>query len=206
MPRQFTCEHCGAACVADPKNPRQRFCGRSCATLSRPPAVPRRPLEERFWTKVQKMPGATACWLWIGSHDGRGYGTINPGGCNESPLKAPRVALEWALGRPLGVGMNACHKCDTPACVRNDGEQGHLFEGTQAENAADMVAKGRSTSGRPSPVRGERHVLAKLTDRTIREVEARLATGAALAALAREYGVSRTALRYAITRKTWKHL
>lgn len=35
--------------------------------------------------------------------------------------------------------MSVCHHCDTPACYEIE----HLFLGTQADNMADMVAKGR---------------------------------------------------------------
>lgn len=200
MPRKFTCEHCGAVRFADPKNSKQRFCGYSCSMLHRPPAVPRRPLEERFWEKVVK---GDDCWLWTGSTDGHGYGTINPGGRGLSPLKAHRVSLEIYLGRPIREGMGALHHCDNLPCVRPD----HLFEGTQADNAADMVAKQRSTAGRPSLIPGELHVLAKLNDTAVREIRARYALGGIGAPrLAREYGVSTKTVQYVLIRKTWKHV
>ena len=33
-----------------------------------------------------------------------------------------------------------CHKCDRPPCCNPD----HLFVGTQLDNVADMLAKGRN--------------------------------------------------------------
>lgn len=47
---------------------------------------------------------------------------------------------------PLAPGVVVAHRCDTRHCVAI----AHLVAATQAENLADMVAKGRSN-------RGERH-------------------------------------------------
>lgn len=54
-------------------------------------------------------------------------------------VRAHRVALELRLGRPIRPGLVACHTCDVANCVNPS----HLWEGTQAENLADMRAKGR---------------------------------------------------------------
>lgn len=202
----LVCPECGRTFQAPNYHaPKRRYCSLPCKHKGYSKTM-RAPLVQRFWSKVDKLPGETACWEWTGSHDGRGYGTINPGGRGASPLKAPRVALEWQLGRPLLPGMSALHHCDNPPCVRNDGERSHLFEGTQADNTADMLAKGRGVVGRPSMVAGERHVLAKLTESAVREIRVRHANGAAISALAREYSVSRATVRSALSGTTWKHV
>lgn len=77
------------------------------------------------------------CWIYEGARNAGGYGVIRD---NERNLVlAHRVSLAIALGRPLGEGMVACHRCDVPRCVR----PAHLFEGTQQDNVDDMHAKGR---------------------------------------------------------------
>ena len=55
--------------------------------------------------------------------------------------RAHRAAWVDANG-PISEGMCVLHRCDNPPCVNVD----HLFLGTQADNIADMVAKGRYIS------------------------------------------------------------
>ena len=72
------------------------------------------------------------CWEWRGLRDKHGYG-------RKGPYKTThRLAWEWANG-PVPAGMCVLHRCDNPPCCNPD----HLFLGTQADNLADMVAKGR---------------------------------------------------------------
>ena len=77
------------------------------------------------------------CILWEGWLSSNGYGLADRGG-NKRQL-AHRWTYEQAHG-PIPAGMVVMHTCDTKACVNLD----HLVLGTQADNMADMVAKGRS--------------------------------------------------------------
>jgi hypothetical protein len=102
-------------------------------------------LSERFWAKVEKTDG---CWLWRGSLNERGYGTIGSGGKYAPVLRAHIVSWEMAYG-PVPAGMCVCHRCDAdyPAgdityrsCVRPD----HLYLGSHQTNMDDMKTKGRA--------------------------------------------------------------
>lgn len=99
-----------------------------------------RPLEERFWPKVRKTD---TCWWWTAGGDkADGYGRIRAGGRGTPTLLAHRAAWEITFG-PIPDGLEVCHTCDTPRCVRPD----HLFLGTSLQNNQDMVAKGRQAKG-----------------------------------------------------------
>lgn len=86
-----------------------------------------------------------ACLIWTGARFGNGYGEMKVEG-RIRPVH--RVVYERMVG-PIPAGMQVLHRCDTPLCCNHD----HLFLGTQADNMADMVSKGR---GRGQFVRHER--------------------------------------------------
>lgn len=91
------------------------------------------------------------CLVWTGRiHYRTGYGKYRPPGATHATRKeveAHRFALERKLGRPIAPGMMALHRCDNPPCCLED----HLYEGTHAQNMADMVRRGRSTRKRDTP-------------------------------------------------------
>ena len=76
---------------------------------------PRRPIEERFWEKVDVNPWG--CWLWTAAKDREGYGRfwVTDG----QWALAYRWLFEQAHG-PIPKGLECDHLCRTPACVRID--------------------------------------------------------------------------------------
>jgi hypothetical protein len=130
----------------------------------------KRSVQERFAEKVDR---SGECWLWTGSLNPKGYGTLYAGAPNASPLKAHRVAWEIANG-PVPTGLNVLHRCDIPACVRPD----HLFLGTIAENNADAGRKGRMSS--------------RLTPNEVLAIREKRRAGAKVKDLAVEYRVDPT--------------
>jgi hypothetical protein len=147
----------------------------------------------RFWSHVTK---SDSCWLWTGGRYGNGYGRIFVNGHMEP---AHRYAYQLTHGA-ISNGQRVRHTCDTPLCVRNDGDNAHLILGTQADNIHDMVERKRH-------VYGERSPHAKLTWDAVRRMRAAAAVGTvSMPALALEYGVSRAAIRHVLSGRQWKEL
>lgn len=106
-------------------------------------------LRERFWAKVDRNGPihpvlGTRCWLWTAGRYPNGYGSVvlpREEGRQRRAL-AHRFAFEDGVG-PIEDGLLVLHRCDIKPCVNYED---HLFLGTQAENLADCVAKGRHVS------------------------------------------------------------
>lgn len=152
----------------------------------------------RTWSYVERGEGA--CWLWTGALNAYGYGQISRPGKRGGNVTAHRAIFELHSGGPIPDGLFVLHRCDTPKCVN----PAHLFLGTQADNIADMMAKGRCRSRGLS---GERNGIAKLNEETVRRIRERYAAGGvSQQQLADEAGVTRAAISAVLTRKNWGHV
>jgi hypothetical protein len=163
--------------------------------------TPYRPLEERFWSKVDY--DKAGCWLWTASLNEWGYGWFGVYDGERWRMRgAHRVAYELAFG-PIPEGLRVLHTCDDPRCVNPE----HLFLGDQFDNMRDMAAKGRGNlQQRPREARfGEACNLTKLTAERVREIRERYALGGVRQCdLAAEFGVSQGAVSLLIRRQTWR--
>lgn len=127
------------------------------------------------------------CLLWTGATLPFGHGTLQ---YNNIKAKAHRVAWELARG-PIPPGMVVCHKCDVPSCINVD----HLFLGTQADNVADMMRKGRYARNC-----GETNGRAKLTADQIAEI---VSDPRPQIAIAKDYGVKQPQVSRIKRGQTW---
>lgn len=140
----------------------------------------------RFWSHVD-IRGAEECWPWKRACT-HGYGRFSVGGRRGRLAIASRVAYEIKNG-PLPIGAEVLHSCDNPPCCN----PAHLNAGTQSQNMAEMVQRGRSAKQ-------------KLTARQIRAIRRARAAGSRVVDLAAQYGVTPSNVSQITTGRTWKHL
>jgi hypothetical protein len=142
----------------------------------------------RFWAKVARGR-AHACWLWTASTYGNGYGMFSlRRGRTYKPTPAHRVAYALAVG-PLRAGEVVWHRCGTKTCTNPT----HLAQSSLSE---PMQRYG---------VRGERHPHARFTEAAVTSLRRRHeAGGAAVTALAQEFGVSKSTISRIVGGKRWR--
>lgn len=122
-----------------------------------------------------------------------GYAMIRVGNTIQ---RGHRVAFEAEAGRPIGPGLNVLHRCDNPPCIA----YAHLVEGTQADNIADMMTKGRLPGGEHRPN-------AKLTGPVASAIRLEYLCGATTErALAAKHGMSRSVIHDVIARRIWREV
>jgi len=146
-------------------------------------------VQERLWSRADKsLPG---CWEWPGCRDKWGYGRLK----NSRGAKTGAHQIAWESERgPIPPGKDVLHRCDNPPCFRPD----HLFLGNDTDNANDRTTKLRGHQG-------EAHRRARLSLSQVLELRKLYALGIGIADLSRNYGVARTTIHAAVTRRTWKY-
>lgn len=130
----------------------------------------------------------SGCIRFTGHLDGEGYGRIMV-----ARVKYMAHRLSYSLNNgPIPDGYVVRHKCDNPSCINPE----HLEVGTQADNIADKVSRGRQA-------RGSGVGKAILTEESVREIRSSPLKVSELSTL---YGVSVVSIRNILRRKTWQHV
>lgn len=150
-----------------------------------------KPLRDRFEDKVDRSGGPDACHPWKAFVDPRGRGAIT---IDKKSVPAYRVAFFLHYGSwPTG---SCCHSCDNPLCCNPL----HLFNGTPADNSADMVKKQRQA-------RGENGGMTILTTQQVKDIRANYALcRVTQLELSKRFGVARRTISAITTGKNWKHV
>jgi len=178
-----TCDHCGANFKRVAKGQAYRFCSKACSV---------EPVLDRIMRKLQGNNEAGGCLIWIGKKNKEGYGEIQH---EEKLWKIHRLFWTIWFGA-IPDGIEVCHRCDNPSCVRLD----HLFLGTHAENMQDMARKGR---GRYPNTKGEAHGAAKLSNAIVVAIRN---DGRTQQEIADDVGISQSLVSQIKRRKIWRHL
>lgn len=116
----------------------------------------------------------TECIEWQKARTRAGYGVVAVGRLTKY---VHRLEMEKHLGRQLSSQEIVLHSCDNPACYNIE----HLGVGSQADNVADAVAKGRIARGNGLPQ-------TRFSDGDIAEMREMSAQGISQIDIARRFG------------------
>jgi hypothetical protein len=170
-------------------------------------------LNVKRWMWVNRILPALSkngeCLEWHGANS-KGYGQIRFFvGQSKRMFSCHRIAIEVRDGRVLFSHEHGLHECDNPRCCNPD----HLFVGTHKENVDDMWNKGRAGGQFIKGVkygptlRGEQCAKAVMTAPRVVEARAIYARGAmGHKLLARQFGISNSAMLCIVRRRTWTHI
>jgi len=141
---------------------------------------------QNFYSIINSIK-SPKCWIWNHSLV-HGYGLF-------MGKSAHRVSYELYKGS-IPKNMVVMHTCDNPSCVNPE----HLEIGTQSENIADMIKKGRQSKGESKPT-------AKLTEKQVLEIRAKFKPRKyTYEMLSKEYGLAVRNICKIIARESWKHI
>jgi hypothetical protein len=155
--------------------------------------LPRTPEERRIANFVNRLERRGRCVEWTGTPK-TGYGRFNRRG-------AHIFAYELWVG-PLPKGLKVLHECDNPRCVLPK----HLKAGTQRQNIADKIARGRGRGGAQPGCFGELNNAAKVSTKQAQMALDLYEDGYWQAEIARLTGIAVGNVPSIVRRRTWTHL
>ena len=170
-----------------------------------PKGIYKRPVPKIiFWGRVNKLGPLhpvlkTRCWEWQGTKlkcKNGNYGRLL---VSKKLVLAHRYSYSINVG-PIPDGLNVCHHCDNPTCVRPS----HLFVGSPRDNADD-----RDNKGRQIPRKGEDFTHSKLIEEDVRFIRKNYIPRHPVfgsRAMARRFGVSSTVVKWVRQGRIWKHV
>lgn len=127
------------------------------------------------------------CLIWTGLRTAFGYGRLSYRGAMRYAHRVVATLHGLKCDR-----LVIRHKCDNPSCVNPL----HLQTGTQADNIADAIARGRNARGEMAA-----H---KLTEDQVREIRT-LALSSTHQKIADAFGISRSLVTMIVQRKRWRY-
>ena len=146
--------------------------------------------EQLPWNVASKVVEDGECWLYTGGGDV--YGVVKVKG--KSRL-VHRYVFQCVNG-PILSGLEVCHTCDRPKCIRPK----HLYAGTHEQNIADRQERGRGACG-------SRQGLSRLTEEQVLAIRAEYKPGVVRQVdLAAKYGVTHSTIGKALRGATWGHV
>ncbi len=143
--------------------------------MKRTKVYKKRPIEERFWEKVDKHK-PDECWEWLAHKSEKGYGHFRKNG---KMYRAHRFAYEILVG-VIPEGLQIDHLCKNRSCVN----PAHLRVVTSAENT-------------------QAGLVAKLTKADIPKIKKMYSRGHTQKEVARLFGVGQRNISNIINGKTW---
>lgn len=175
-----------------------------------PKLIPIRPSVEdikRFYQKIRKAENG--CWIWEAAQSKRGYGNASCGGRIVLAHRASWVIHNGPIPNELCV-LHDCPSGDNPSCVN----PAHLFLGTQQDNTADRVRKGRQAKGDKSGARmhpeklprGINNWRARINDAIVKEIRERAGAGEPQRLIALSIGIHHSQINKIVRRRAWAHV
>lgn len=147
---------------------------------------------ERFLSHVYPEPN-TGCWLWAACTNKKtGYGVV---GDKANDFGHAHRKSYFLFKGDFDRSMHVLHTCDVRCCVNPD----HLYLGSNLDNSADKMRRGRQANG-------ERIATSKLNVNQVLQIRIDKKLGISSREIGGKYGIARQNVNAIISRKHWSHI